>query len=98
MMPTLGEAMVRVGRHFGQRPAMRDRQGETTWRDFSERITVAAGLLRGLGINSGERVAIYARNSIRFDELKWGAFHAGVVAVPVNWRLAPVEISHILED
>lgn len=98
MMPTLGEAMARVGRHFGQQPAMRDHQGETSWRDFSERITVAAGLLRGLGITSGERVAIYARNSIRFDELKWGAFHAGVVAVPVNWRLAPVEIAHILED
>ena len=98
MMPTLGEAMARVGRHFGKRPAMRDSQGDTNWRDFGERITVAAGLLRGLGIKSGERVAIYARNSIRFDELKWGAFHAGVVAVPVNWRLAPVEIAHILED
>ena len=97
-MPTLGEAMTRVGRHFGKRPAMRDSQGDTNWRDFGERITVAAGLLRGLGIKSGERVAIYARNSIRFDELKWGAFHAGVVAVPVNWRLAPVEIAHILED
>ena len=97
-MPTLGEAMARVGRHFGKRPAMRDSQGDTNWRDFGERITVAAGLLRGLGIKSGERVAIYARNSIRFDELKWGAFHAGVVAVPVNWRLAPVEIAHILED
>ena len=58
MMPTLGEAMARVGRHFGKRPAMRDSQGETNWRDFGDRITVTAGLLRGLGIKSGERVAI----------------------------------------
>jgi len=98
MMPTLGEAMTRIGRHFGRRPAMRDDESESTWTEFSERVTVTAGLLHGLGVKSGERVAIYARNSIRFDELKWGAFHAGIVAVPVNWRLAPVEIAHILAD
>ena len=98
MTPTLGEAMNRIGRHFGRKAAMLDEESVWTWSEFSERVAVAAGLLQGLGIKPGERIAIHARNSIRFDELKWGAFHAGVVAVPVNWRLAPIEIAHILQD
>ena len=97
-MQTLGRELTRIGRHFGNRPAMRDGRGETTWSEFSSRVAVAAGVLCGLGLQPGQRIAIYSRNSVRFDELKWGAFHAGIVAVPVNWRLAPVEIAHILED
>ena len=98
MMLTLGEQMARVGRHYGRRTAVVGRERTINWKDFSSRVAVVAGLLHELGLTPGERIAIYSRNSERFDELKWGAFHAGVVAVPVNWRLAPPEIAHILQD
>ena len=98
MMLTLGEEMSRIGRHYGNRTAVVEGSQSLSWRDFSSRISVAAGMLQELGVNPGQRVAIYARNSALFDELKWGAFHAGVVAVPINWRLAPPEIAHILQD
>ena len=97
-MLTLGEEMSRIGRHYGNRTAVVDESSSLSWKDFSTRIATAAGMLRGLGIEQGQRIAIYSRNSARFDELKWGAFHAGVVAVPINWRLAPPEIAHILQD
>ena len=97
-MLTLGEEMSRIGRHYGNRTAVVDESSSLSWKDFSTRIATAAGMLRGLGIEPGQRIAIYSRNSARFDELKWGAFHAGVVAVPINWRLAPPEIAHILQD
>ena len=98
MMLTLGEQMARVGRHYGRRTALISSHGNMNWGDFSSRVSVAAGVLHGLGLAPGERIAIYSRNSERFDELKWGAFHAGIVAVPINWRLAPPEIAHILQD
>ena len=98
MMLTLGEEMSRIGRHYGNRTAVVEGSQSLSWRDFSSRISVAAGMLQELGVNPGQRIAIYARNSALFDELKWGAFHAGVVAVPINWRLAPPEIAHILQD
>ena len=97
-MLTLGEEMSRIGRHYGNRTAVVDESSSLSWKDFSTRIATAAGMLRGLGIEPGQRIAIYSRNSARFDELKWGAFHAGIVAVPINWRLAPPEIAHILQD
>ncbi len=98
MMLTLAEQMTRIGRHFGDRPAVRDGASVSTWAEVSERVAVAAGLLAGLDLAPGARIGIYSRNSARFDELKWGAFRAGLVGVPVNWRLAPAEISHILTD
>ena len=92
MMLTLAQQMTRIGRHFGDRPAVRDGTSITTWAEVAERVAVAAGLLAGLDLATGARVGIYSRNSARFDELKWGAFRAGLVGVPINWRLAPAEI------
>ena len=98
MMMTLAEQMARIGRHFGDRTAVRDGSGARTWAEVSERVAVAAGMLAALDLSPGARIGIHNRNSARFDELKYAAFHAGLVGVPVNWRLAPGEIAHILED
>ena len=98
MNMTLAEQMARIGRHFGDRTAVRDAKGARTWAEVSERVAVAAGILASLDLVPGVRIAIHSRNSARFDEIKYAAFHAGLVGVPVNWRLAPGEIAHILND
>ena len=67
-------------------------------RAFGERVARAAGVLAGQGLGPGTRFAICARNSPRFDELKWAGFRAGAVPVPLNWRLAPPEMAHVLGD
>jgi long-chain acyl-CoA synthetase len=69
-----------------------------TWERFGDRVARAAGLLRDLGLKRGDRFAIIARNGVDLEELKWAGFWAGIVPVPVNWRLAPPEIRHILDD
>ncbi len=98
MMLTLAEQMTRIGRHFGDRPAVRNGASVTTWAEVSERVAVAAGMLAGLDLAPGARIGIYSRNTARFDEVKWAGFRAGLVGVPINWRLAPGEIAHILTD
>ena len=50
------------------------------------------------GIGPGERVAVLAQNSIDYVLLYFGAFKAGVVLVPLNYRLAPPEWSYIVND
>ena len=69
-----------------------------TWAEFGTRVELAAGVLAALDIKSGDRFGILARNGVVFEELKWAGFSTGVVPVPINWRLAPPEIQHILED
>ncbi len=75
---------------FGQR---RLSYGEA--RATANRIAQA---LRHHGLGPGDRFGILAKNSIESILLYYGASKAGVVPVPLNYRLAPPEWKYILDD
>jgi acyl-CoA synthetase (AMP-forming)/AMP-acid ligase II len=58
----------------------------------------AASAIEGLGCVPGDRVAIMSFNSIEGFELANGLRRAGVVVVPVNYRLRGPEIAYVLND
>lgn len=58
---------------------------------------VAQGLL-GEGVEPGDRVAILEKNALELFELMFGSAKIGAVLCPVNWRLAPPEVAHIVND
>jgi acyl-CoA synthetase (AMP-forming)/AMP-acid ligase II len=51
-----------------------------------------------LGLSPGDRVAILSRNCAEYLELYYAAAKSGVIAQPLNWRLATGEVARILED
>jgi len=57
-----------------------------------------AHALRAAGLGEGDRVAYLGKESEHYYEILFGCAKSGTVLVPVNWRLAAPEISHILED
>ncbi len=57
-----------------------------------------ASALKDLGVLTGDRVAILALNSHRNFEAIFAIARCGAVVVPLNTRLAPPEISFMLED
>ena len=57
-----------------------------------------AHALLGAGLGRGDRFGVLAKNSIESILLYYGASKAGVVPVPLNYRLAPPEWQYILED
>src|SRR5262245_66533377 len=61
----------------------------------AERIAAA---FAGAGLRPGARVAFLAKNCLEYPLLFYGASRAGVVPVPLNYRLAPPEWKYILED
>ncbi len=97
-MLTLAQTLSRNIRHHGGCTAIIDGALKLTWREFGDRVERAAGVLAALGIGRGDRFAIHALNGPRFEELRWAGFRQGAIPVPVNWRLAPPEIAHILDD
>ncbi|MEU8802954.1 AMP-binding protein [Spirillospora sp. NPDC048819] len=68
------------------------------WRDLDTRVRKLANGLRGLGMETGDRVAVLSRNSIEYQELYFAAGRAGLVLQPLNWRLAVTELARLLED
>jgi acyl-CoA synthetase (AMP-forming)/AMP-acid ligase II len=70
-------------------------------------LTYGAGLaaanriaqaLIAAGVQPGERVALLAKNSPELVLFYFGAFKAGAVPVPLNFRLAPAEWAYIVND
>ena len=58
----------------------------------------AAAAIEGLGCGAGDRVAIMSFNSIEGFELANGLRRAGIVVVPVNYRLRGPEIAYVVND
>ena len=50
------------------------------------------------GLVPGDRVALFLPNSSAYIELLCGAWYAGLVVVPINYKLSVSEVSHIVED
>ena len=71
--------------------------GSQTYAAFAERARALAAGLDELGIGRGERVAVVSHNSARLLEMFYGVCSYGRVLVPVNFRLAPAEVSYIVE-
>src|SRR5690606_22937087 len=95
---TMASALARAARRYPKRPAVLDVEGDLPWAQWVERIARAAAVLAGLGLRPGDRFAIIGRNSFRHAELINGAYWLGAIPVPINIRLAPPEMRHILDD
>ena len=96
----LAQLLVRAGRSFPDNPALfSGKHLLCNYAELSRRTASVAGYLRGaLGLQTGDRVALFMSNVPQYLELLHGIFHAGMVAVPVNAKLHPREVRFILED
>jgi len=71
---------------------------EGTYAQQLERVGHLCGVLRGLGVSGGDRVGVMAGGSHVYVEL-WQACLAGAAVIhPINNRLAPDELVHVLTD
>ena len=90
-----------VGTHARLRPdkiAARDSQRALSFLDWHERASRLANGLLGLGLSKGDRVALLAYNCLEWMELYAAIARAGLVAVPINFRLVGPEIRYIIQD
>ena len=84
----------------GTRTALIDTTRERHW-TFANLFTTSCRLARLLaerGVRRGDRVAVLAGNDVGFVPLFFAVSRLGAVLVPVNFRLAPREIDHVLSD
>jgi len=94
----LGEAIGMHARLTPEKIGARDLARSLTYRTWNERACRLGNALLGLGLERGDRVAILAYNCVEWMELYAAAAKAGLVAVPINFRLLGAEIRYIVED
>ena len=70
-----------------------------TYRELWRRARHAAAWLRDVhGVRAGDRVAWHTGNRPEFFAALFACARLGAILVPINWRLAPPEVSWILGD
>ncbi|WP_127804501.1 AMP-binding protein [Hydrogenophaga sp. NH-16] len=73
-------------------------QAVATHAQWAERAARVGAHLRAVGLTPGDRVLLFMRNHPRYLELLFGAWWAGLVAVPVNAKLHLKEVQWIVEN
>src|SRR4051812_36355909 len=79
-------------------PAIVHEGRTTTYRALDGAASQAANALIADGVRPQARVAHLDKSSDLFFELLFGVAKANAVMVSVNWRLAPPEVLHIVND
>jgi fatty-acyl-CoA synthase len=82
---------------FSDRLAVVDGPVRLTYAQLADRARRQAGLLRGMGLRSGDRVAVLALNGRMLLEAHYGVAMAGSVLAALNTRLTGVELRTIVE-
>jgi acyl-CoA synthetase (AMP-forming)/AMP-acid ligase II len=94
----IAERLLDVVNSKGDKLAVKFEGRAFTFKQIMDRVCRLNNTLRELGLEKGDRVAILSQNCHQYRELFWTVALGGFMIVPVNYRLAPREISHILND
>lgn len=92
---TVSDAVSAHARLQPTKTAARDSRRALTYAQWDERASRLANALLGLGLTKGDRVALLAYNCVEWLEIYVALARAGLVAVPINFRLLPTEIAYI---
>jgi fatty-acyl-CoA synthase len=76
----------------------RDLERSMTFAQWNERSCRLANALLGLGLAKGDRVAVLAYNCVEWCEIFAATAKAGLVALPINFRLIGKEVQFIVNN
>jgi len=69
-----------------------------TYAEALAEVNRVANALVGAGLETGDRIAVLSKNSIEYVFMFYGASKAGVVIVPLNYRMAGPEWEYMIND
>lgn len=78
-------------RRYPEKKAIQFQSQNLSFRELNARANKVANYLSSLGLSKGDRVAAFLDNCIQYPEIIYGCSKAGLVIVPINFRLTPAE-------
>ena len=98
MKPTIGEILASTARKLPDKTVIICDDRQITYQELNARVNqLAHGLLQN-GINKGSKVATLMYNSIELVEIYFALATAGIVGIPLNFRLTAPELYYIIEN
>ena len=97
-LPHIGQVLSLNARVFPSKVGARDLTRTLTFAQWNARACRLANGLLGLGLAKGDRLAVLAYNCVEWLEIYAAAAKAGVIAVPINFRLVGPEIRYIAQN
>lgn len=94
----IGDALQRSVRRNPHKEALRFGSRSWTYAQLDQAANRVAHRLLGLGLQPGDRVAAYGRNSDAYIFLWLGCVRSGLIHVPVNYALIDSELRYIVEQ
>jgi acyl-CoA ligase (AMP-forming) (exosortase A-associated) len=98
MRTQLHELVAVMASRRGDSPALTFKDTTVTYAELWSDVVAFAAALHEIGLQRGERVAVYLDKRIASVVAMFGASAAGCVFVPVNPLLKPKQVAYILGD
>ena len=91
MLDTLGEVLPASARRFRDKTALVVGDRKFSFSELNELSSRLANSLRGIGVEAGDRITLYAPNSWEWVVSYYAIHELGAVANPINAMLTPEE-------
>ena len=75
-----------------------DDRRSLTFADVKQQVDRLAGGLQQTGIQKGDRIGVFGKNSLEYFLLYGAAAALGAIILPINWRLSAEEVIFNLND
>ncbi|OEJ26407.1 fatty acid--CoA ligase [Streptomyces agglomeratus] len=93
---SIPELVRSAAERYGEREAVVEGRTRISYADLGERVERAAAACMARGVEPGDRVAVWAPNTLDWIVSALGAVTAGAVLVPLNTRFKGQEAAYIL--
>ena len=94
----MAELVRKTAERKGDQTAIIDEAGEMSWSHFNSRVNRVIHLLRSLGVQPGDTIAVMSGNRRGLFEVGAAAIHSSLIFVPVNWHWVSRELAYVLGD
>jgi acyl-CoA synthetase (AMP-forming)/AMP-acid ligase II len=94
---TLAQSVATHARTQPHKTGARDSKRSLSYAEWDARASRLANALLSLGLQPGDRVALLAYNCVEWLEIYTALARAGLVAVPINFRLKGPEVAYIVQ-
>ncbi len=94
----LGQNLKVNAKKFPDTVALKDRGRSFTYPELNQRVNRLANSFFTIGLNKGDKVAVFMENSIEIVEIFLATAKTGIIIVPVNFRLVGKEVAYIVDN